>query len=55
MNKPLEARLLQDADGETRWQHEYAAQIGQDKLARNRSGIADQAALHAARLGRRAL
>jgi methylmalonyl-CoA mutase N-terminal domain/subunit len=40
MNKPLEARLLQDADGETRWQQEYAAQIGTDKLVKNRSGIA---------------
>ncbi len=40
MNKPLEARLLQDADGETRWQQEYAAQIGTDKLVKNRSGVA---------------
>jgi methylmalonyl-CoA mutase N-terminal domain/subunit len=39
MNKPLETRLLQDVDGEARWRDEYAAQIGQDKLVRNRSGI----------------
>ncbi|HSW34167.1 MAG TPA: methylmalonyl-CoA mutase family protein, partial [Steroidobacteraceae bacterium] len=42
MNKPLETRLLQDADGETRWREEYAEQIGADKLVRNRSGLTIQ-------------
>jgi methylmalonyl-CoA mutase N-terminal domain/subunit len=39
MNKPLDKALLEPAAGEDRWQREYAAQIGADKSARNRSGI----------------
>ena len=40
MNKPLDKTLLESAAGEDRWQREYAAQIGVEKVVRNRSGIA---------------
>jgi len=40
MNKPLDNALLQPAPGHDRWQQEYAAQIGVDKVVRNRSGVA---------------
>ncbi len=40
MNKPLDKTLLEPAAGEDRWQREYAAQIGAEKVVRNRSGIA---------------
>jgi methylmalonyl-CoA mutase N-terminal domain/subunit len=39
MNKPLDNRMLQAAEGEARWRDEYAAQIGTDREVRNRSGI----------------
>ena len=38
-----------------RWRAEYERQIGTDRAIRNRSQHRDQAALHAARLERRAL
>ena len=40
MNKPLDAgKLSEHETGLERWQREYAASVGGDKPARNRSGI----------------
>ncbi len=39
MNKPLDNRMLETAEAEARWRDEYAAQIGEDRTIRNRSGI----------------
>ena len=40
MNKPQDNPGLEPAAADDRWQREYAAQIGADKPAHNRSGIA---------------
>ena len=40
MNKPVDKALLDSVAAEDRWQREYAAQIGVEKVVRNRSGIA---------------
>jgi methylmalonyl-CoA mutase N-terminal domain/subunit len=40
MNKPIDDALLQPAPGEARWQEEYTAQLGDEAIVRNRSGVA---------------
>jgi methylmalonyl-CoA mutase, N-terminal domain len=39
MNKPLEDKLLAQPDAHAAWEKEYAATIGEDRQAFNRSGI----------------
>ena len=39
MNKPLEDKLLAQPDARAVWEKEYAATIGEDRQAFNRSGI----------------
>ena len=39
MNKPVDGKLLSNADAYGAWEQEYAATIGKDKQVINRSGV----------------
>ena len=40
MNQPIDSELLSEPDAHGAWEKDYAAAIGTDKQATNRSGIA---------------